>query len=447
MVALAAPALPMSALTIPLVTFLPEFYANSLGMNLTLVGVVFMAVRLLDIGIDPLLGSWMDRTYTRWGRYKPWLIAGVPITMVGAAFLMLARPGVGPLYLFWWLLVTYLGYSIITLAQLAFTSAQTQDYQERSRTFGWWQATYTLGLVLVLSLPQVFGGELRNDRATILQTMAFLIIISTPLTVLWSCIAVRDRSASRAAEQSSLADYFRLFKRRSTRLLMTADLLLGLSSGLTSTLGLIFFVSVKRIAIADFAIFTMLLFLVAMLAAPFWATLANRWGKHRVMGFGAMVNVLAFAVIAFIPAGERELIWMAASLQGISWAAAFQLPRSMLSDINDEELLDHGSDRNGLLYALLTGIYKIGTALAIGVGFIILDLIGFVPTLGPDNAPGTLSGVLLCYCGATSVLTLAAALTILRYPLTAERHAEIKAELDRRRMAADSSETAAQPAE
>src|SRR5690606_33687172 len=117
------------------------------------VGAVFMIVRLLDIFVDPLLGSLMDSTTSRWGRYKPWLILGTPIVMVGTAFLMLAKQGVGLPYLGGWLLVTYLGFSIVILAQVALTASQTQSYEERSNAFGWWQASFSLGLVFVLVLP------------------------------------------------------------------------------------------------------------------------------------------------------------------------------------------------------------------------------------------------------------------------------------------------------
>jgi len=61
-IALALPALPMAALTIPLVTYLPEFYANTLGLHLSAVGLTFMIARLMDISFDPVFGVLMDRS-------------------------------------------------------------------------------------------------------------------------------------------------------------------------------------------------------------------------------------------------------------------------------------------------------------------------------------------------------------------------------------------------
>ena len=60
--ALAAPCLPLAGLGLPLVVYLPEYYANELGLSLGAVGMAFMLVRLLDMAFDPYIGGVMDRT-------------------------------------------------------------------------------------------------------------------------------------------------------------------------------------------------------------------------------------------------------------------------------------------------------------------------------------------------------------------------------------------------
>src|SRR3546814_8118742 len=78
---LAAPALPMAALTLPLIIYLPEFYANALGLDLAVVGLIFTIVRLADLFFDPFVGGLMDRSRSRWGQFRPWLIVGAPLVM------------------------------------------------------------------------------------------------------------------------------------------------------------------------------------------------------------------------------------------------------------------------------------------------------------------------------------------------------------------------------
>lgn len=432
MLALALPALPMSALTIPLVSFLPEFYASSLGLQLGMVGMAFMIVRLFDLGIDPLLGALMDRTRSRWGRYKPWLVAGVPVVTLGTYFLMFAKPGVGPAYLVTWLLVTYIGFSIVVLSQLALISAQTTGYHERSHAFGWWQAAYTAGILIVISMPMMMGAGTSNDRAVVMHGMGLVVLAATPLTVAFTCWRVPDASTRAAGASVGWRDYLRLFKRRSTRLLLLTVLLIGLATGTTAAVAVIFFLAVKHLTIADFSLQMLVLFSVAVFTAPMWVRVARRLGKHRAYALGASCNILFFAGMALAPPGQALWVVLLGAVSGFAYGAANQMPRAMLADINDEELLEHGQDRTGMLYALLTGIDKIGFALAVGISFQVLAACGYVPSLGPHNPPNAIRGVLWMNCGVTTLLTLAGSLLILRYPLTQQRHARIREELERR---------------
>jgi glycoside/pentoside/hexuronide:cation symporter, GPH family len=436
MFALSAPAFPMAALTIPLVAFLPEYYANSLGLDLAAVGAVFMIVRLFDIAIDPVLGGLMDRTRSPWGRYKPWLVAGAPVTMLGAGFLMLAKPGVGPAYLLIWLLVAYIGFSLIVLAQLALTAAQTRLYGERAQVFGWWQASYTFGIIGVTLLPMLMGPAARNDRGVIMQCMAAFIILATPVTVAITCFGMRDIGVPGKRDHAGLREYFSLLRRRSTRILLSVDLLFGLATGMTSALGVMFYVAAKRVAVGDFITQLLIGFSVAILVAPVWARLATRIGKHRALALGAVVELCFYAGVAIVPTGQPHWIFFMSAWTGTGFAALNLLPRAMLADINDEELLEHGVDRNGLLYAMLTGIYKIGQAVAVGVVYSALSLIGFVASRGQQNSPQSLEGVVWMFSGVPFVLTFIGLILIVRYPLTAEHHAEIRKELDRRQAAA-----------
>src|SRR5215210_16993 len=93
--AFAGPCLPLAAMGLPLVVYLPEYYSNALGLPLATVGAAFMGVRLLDIMFDPFIGGVMDRTRTRWGRFRPWLALGAPPLMLATYALFMAAHGVG----------------------------------------------------------------------------------------------------------------------------------------------------------------------------------------------------------------------------------------------------------------------------------------------------------------------------------------------------------------
>ena len=79
--ALAAPCLPLAGLGLPLVVYLPEYYANELGLSLGAVGMAFMLVRLLDMAFDPYIGGVMDSTRSRFGRFKLWFAISAPLRL------------------------------------------------------------------------------------------------------------------------------------------------------------------------------------------------------------------------------------------------------------------------------------------------------------------------------------------------------------------------------
>ncbi|MEG2499333.1 MFS transporter, partial [Brevundimonas sp.] len=154
--AFSGPCLPLAAFGVALPVTLPEYYATHVGLELGVVAAVFMAVRLIDIGFDPLIGWAMDRTRTPMGRYRPWMVASAPILMLAALMMfVMAKPGDSPAYLFGWLLFLYLGFSMGTLGQMGWAAVLAPEYNQRSRVYGFWQFFNIIGVILILVLPTI----------------------------------------------------------------------------------------------------------------------------------------------------------------------------------------------------------------------------------------------------------------------------------------------------
>jgi Na+/melibiose symporter-like transporter len=107
--AFSGPGLPIGAVGLPMIVYLPPYYAGALGLDLAAVGLVFFLVRAIDLPLDPLLGHLMDRTRSRFGRYRPWLLAGGLTLAAGAWLVFMAEPGLGAFAAFCFLMVLYLG--------------------------------------------------------------------------------------------------------------------------------------------------------------------------------------------------------------------------------------------------------------------------------------------------------------------------------------------------
>lgn len=423
--AFAAPCLPLSALGLPLVVYLPEFYVSELGLSLGAVGAAFLIVRLIDIIFDPFIGGVMDRTRTQWGRFRPWLVIGSPLVMLGAFGLFMAQPGIGPAYLWLCLIVVYAGYSMMTLSHTAWAAVLSSDYQQRSRIYGWWQAGNVVGMILVLTLPPIMALAFKSDHASGIRSMGWFIVLLIPLTVLLATRAVGERPAPPSRHKSGLDQYFALLKRKSTQKLLIADLLMGLAPGIAGALFFFFFERIKGFDKTEAGILLLVYFLAALAGAPIWPVLAKRIGKHQALAVASVIYAVVQVCAVLTPAGNSLAGILVLILAGLPYSAAPLLVRSMMADIGDEERLASGADRTGLLYALVSGTVKLGHALAIGA-FPLLAWLGFDPKL--PTATGE-TALIALYSVVPAAMGLVVAAVMLRYPLDATRVAEIQSQL------------------
>nr|WP_272886994.1 MFS transporter [Phenylobacterium aquaticum] len=232
--------LPLAALVLAVAVHLPRYFASHLGVSLTVVGGAFALVRLIDIPLDPALGVIMDRTRTRFGRYRLWTLIGAPILMAALYMLFMAPPGVGRSYLMVWLLVMYLGTSILILSHSAWAASLATSYNERARIFGIMAAVGVLGSVMVLIIPIVMHRQGFEEGEGV-RAMGWFLIAMTPLAVgvvVWRTPEKITRQQSEARYR--LADYAGLFRHGNVWRIMAADLCLALGPGWMSALYIYF---------------------------------------------------------------------------------------------------------------------------------------------------------------------------------------------------------------
>jgi glycoside/pentoside/hexuronide:cation symporter, GPH family len=428
--AFVAPCLPLAALGLPLVTHVTNYYNTELGFDLAAIGLAFTVVRLLDIGFDPLFGGVMDRTRSRFGRFRLWLTIGTPVVLAATAMLFLARPGVGFAYLWIALLLVYAGQSMTTLAQMAWGATLSPDYDQRSRIFGWWQAANVVGMVAILLLPTVLEN-MGFSRAQGIQAMGLFILIALPLTLGLALWKVPEPQNPSRTDKAGLREYFELLKRRSVQRLLACDILLNAGPAVAGVLFFFYFKELKGFESRDANTLLLFYFLGAFAGGPLWMRLAQRIGKHRTLITAAFMYAAIQASVSIAPGGNFWLGAVMMFVAGLPFSAGPFLLRAMMADIADEERLASGRDRTGLLYAVLTGAIKIGTAIAVGAATIGLDAIGFDGNL-PQNSPEALLGLQLFFTALPPALAILAALLVVGYPLTAARQADIRRQLDER---------------
>ncbi|MEI9991890.1 MAG: MFS transporter [Rhizomicrobium sp.] len=422
-------AMPYSALGIPLTVYLPNYYASHIGLTLAAVSAAFGVVRLTDIFFDPMIGIAVNATDTRFGRFRPWMIASVPLLMLASYMIFMAAPGSSRLYLVVWLLVLYAGYSMITLGHAAWAAALVPEYHQRSRIYSWMQTIGVIAIVVILALPVVLKLGWHMTDAQGVQAMGWFLLVVTPLTVLLCIAAVGEPRQAETANRITLKDYWTMIARPSLLRVLAADLFLALGPAITAVLYLFFFTQALGFTRTQTNSLLLIYIAAGLFGAPCWSLVSNRIGKHKTVMWGCVLYGLAQALVFVIPRGA--MVFMVPGMMFAGFVVScftFQI-RSMIADVSDEVRLDIGKDRSALLYGLIVATSKIGSALAVIITFPIIQAFGFDAREGVVNTGLALDALEACYVVVPVLTMFVGAWALWGYKLDAARHDGIRADL------------------
>lgn len=430
--AFASVSIPIVALQLALAVHLPRYFATSIGLELAVVGSAFGLVRLIDIPIDAAIGVGMDRTRTRFGRYRLWMLLGTPVLMAGFYMLLAADEGVGLGYLILWLLVMYLGYSGVYLSHLAWGAALGPTYQQRSRIFGAITGLGVVGAMAVLLIP-VLMSRYGSTEAEGIRAMIWFIIWATPATVLIVLLSTRERIAKDHTTTFKARDYLRLLTRGNVLRVMAADFFVTLGPGWMAALYLYYFRDSRGFGIAEANLLLMIYIAAGFAGAPFTAWLANRISKHRALMVTTTVYSVGLMIVPFLPPGNFAAFAPGMFVVGAMQAGFVVMIRALAGDIADELRLDSGREWMGLMYALLNATTKLAQAGAILLTFnFALTAVGYNAKDGAANTAEAIRGLELAYIVGPIIFVMIAGACFIGYRLTPARHAEIRRQIEER---------------
>ena len=432
--AFAATGIPGAALLIATGTYLPPFYTGAaVGISLVAYSLTTTIVRIVDLVFDPILGWMMDRTYTRWGRFRPWYVAGVPISMLGCYMLLNPTHGAGVTYLGTWYLVLWIGLSITTLGHASWGAALAANYHERSRIYGWMTALAPLGSVGLLLLPLFTNHKLTLGDPKSFHAISMILVISIPIGALIMLLFTPERPKPvSATHKSTFGDYVAMMGRPTMRKLILADLAYTLGPGVTGPLYAFFFGQIKGFTKAEVGYLLIFYIGAALVGGMAWPVIAKRVNKHRAIQIASVLYAVSQTSLMATP---RLLFWPTAIgmlAVGFCASAFILLVRSMVADYADEMRLEQGRESAGVLYAMVTTTQKVGQSINVLLVFPILQFIFHFDPKKPVNDAFALQGLQLCYLFAPIIFVLVGAALFFGYQLDENRHSEIRAALDAR---------------
>jgi len=423
--------MPFAALQLSVAVQLPPFFASQLGLGLA-AGAAFGVVRLIDIPVDPALGLLMDKTRTPIGRFRPWMIAGAPILMLALYMLYQAKPGIGEGYLVLWLLVVYLGMSILLVAGNAWASTLATSYKERSRIFGAMLALGVTGTVAALLIP-VFYERAHLSELQGIRAVGWFLLVLAPVAVGIAVLRTPERIVQpHAGHRFRIADYFSLLSRGNVLRILAADFCVTMGPGWMAALYFFYYRQSREISLSAASLLLMLYVLAGLVGGPATAWLANKTSKHRALIVSTTAYAVMLVTIPLMPRGATLLYAAPMFLLGALATGFVVMVRAITADVGDELRLEGGRDLIGLLYAVTSATTKAAGALSIFVSFALLEMVGFDVKPHAVNGPDQIRGLELIFVIGPIAFVMLGGAAFFGYKLTADRHADIRRQLDER---------------
>jgi len=414
--------------------FLLFYYTDAVGLPAATAGLIYMIASIFDGAIDPLMGVLADRTRTRWGRYRPYLLLGaIPL---GLAFVLLYyRPPFEGLVLAGWMLVAHLifrvAYTTLSIPYTSLNARITESSAERSTLAGMRMMFATLAGFTVTLLTQPLAKLGHGDPAGGFTVAAAVFALVATAIFPLVFLAVREPPEREDAPPPLLVreHWKAVLGNRAFWVVMAG---IGLAVVCSTALGKSVLYYFKYYLHDEAAARTALAINAAagLLIIPAWIAVTKRVGKRAawLISTGWGVAGLAFFALTDIRSPGLMigfLVYM--QVAGLGAAMTFW---SMLPDT-----VEYGQWRTGLRaesFIFGLGQFFLKVALGLGAGLFgwALSAVGYVPNRA--QTPETLAGLKTIMVVLPMIGTAGAGLAMLFYPLRRGDHERIVRELEAR---------------
>ena len=376
----------------------PLFFTNVFGLTVADTATLMLVARLFDVVTDPIMGSIADRTQSRWGTYRPWLIYGaIPFGLIFA--LLLYTPDFDPvgkrIYAYTLYLLMMAIYTAVNVPYGSLLGVMTDDDNEKNQFSSYRMVgAYAMGFITLLSFPylqKMVGGSEAHQYAVL---GAGLGIVAAAMTL--ACgLLTKERLKPVRADKFSLRPFADLLKNKPWIYLTLIGICTNFFNGFRYAVAgyLITYCLNGDVTVNGLIINYTVFMTFGEVTCMIFGGLSpkfTRWvgSKKKAFNIAALICIVFSVAFFFVPMDPAYIWLMIALVILTSVGVGFYSPLlwSMYADVADYATEKNGTSSTGLIFSSGTMAQKFGSAISGSLVAILLGIAGFIS--GSDPATG-----------------------------------------------------------
>lgn len=414
-------------------SYLLFFYTDIFGISAATAGVMFLVVRIIDAVSDPFIGTIVDRTETKFGKFRPFLLYGAfPFAIL--AILCFTTPSFSNIGKVIYAYLTYIALSItytcINVPYGALTSAMTRDTQQVVSITSVRMVFANLGGMVVSFFVPVLSSAIGKSTSPARGwqiTMALLGVIGA-LTLVFCFSNTKERiHVSKSQDKIRFVDLFDLLKRNRPLVILSIFFIIefGVNS-IANAVG-IYYVTYNMGRTDLIKWYGLLGTIPAFIFVPFVPTLNKKLGKKLALRLALVTNIIGMMALLFIPTSNIPLIMIFRFIASVGHVIISGFIWSLIPETIEYGEYVTGKRAGGLIYSVIGFSYKFGMALGGIIPGLLLARFGYIA--GHVQTQTALTGILITNTIIPGALLALALIIFNFYNLDEKKYKEIINEL------------------
>lgn len=412
--------------------FLLYFYTDILGLSATTAGLIIMVALIWEGLTDPIIGIVVNRTRSRWGRYRPYLLFGAVPLGISVVAMFVPIGLTGPMlvaYCFATHLLYRMIFAFVNIPYISLSAQMTRNSAIRGQLAGTRMIfAIVCGLLmaaLTLPLAKAFGG----GRIGFFLVSVLYSVIAT--AILFFCFARTSEIEEPDTADHGLQAMLNTIKGNWPFLILLIATVTGATGYTMSGKALVYYLKYWSGSESMVTAGLVTVLGTAALAMIPWVWLSRHTSKRNVWLAGVSINIAAYGALFVLAPKSGALLWLLLAATGLGNAAFVLTFWSMLPDTVEFGEWTTGVRTEGAIFGLVSFAQKVAFGLGTGMIGVLLDQFGYVANQAQSTE--TLRGIIGIYTIGPLLLFAASALAIWWYPIDRQTHARLVSEISRRR--------------